>query len=83
MPRAHGPCKAKAARDSVRRVWFAASQSFSGPGHPVREAQAALEGLRDRVRNIKVGLANSAAVLIPQVHHVPVAIRHARAWEEA
>ncbi len=68
-------------RDSVRKAWFAANQSFSGPGHPVREAQAALEGLRDRVRNIKAGPANSVAVRIPQVHLVPVAIRHARGWE--
>jgi hypothetical protein len=39
------------------------------------------EALRDRARNIKADLANSAAVLIRQVHHVPVAIRHAQGWE--
>jgi hypothetical protein len=65
--------------DSVRKALFADSQFFNGQGHQVLVALAAL---RDRVHHIKAGPENSAVVRIPQALHVPVAIRHAREWEE-
>jgi hypothetical protein len=63
------------ARDSVRKVWFADSQFFSGLVHQAQEA------LRDRVHRIRVGPANKAEVRIPQAHRVRVDIRHVPEWE--
>ena len=65
--------------DSVRRASFAASQFSNGLVHLDREAPAA--DLRDRVRRIKAGPANSVEVHIQQAHRVRVAIRHAPEWE--
>jgi len=64
-----------AGRDSVRKVWFADSQFFSGLVHQAQEA------LRDRVHHIKAGRVNSVVVPIQQALRVLADIRRAPEWE--